>query len=193
MYLVGVPLLVVPFAIYNIVAFLMPGVSWNAPFLHVTLRSGADWPIAPGDVLLSFAILLLLVELVKLTRLGVRTWVDHTLSFLPVRRHDRRVRSGGAGRHPDILPSHRHQFRRLLRRAGVGLGAAARAGENCARTGTALRAVFATAAEPRPEPSFDADTARRAGRRAARSARSRQPSRSCLTCRVIFSYPAVRR
>jgi hypothetical protein len=82
MYLVGVPLLVVPFALYNIVTFLMPGVIWNAPFLHVTLRSGADWPIAPGDVLLTFAILILLVELVKLTRLGVRTWVDHGLSFL---------------------------------------------------------------------------------------------------------------
>ena len=82
MYLVGAPLLVVPFALYNIVAFLMPGVSWTAPFAHIALRSGADWPIAPGDVLLTFAILLLLVELVKLTRLGVRNWVDHTLSLL---------------------------------------------------------------------------------------------------------------
>jgi hypothetical protein len=82
MYLVGVPLLVVPFALYNIVAFLMPGVSWSAPFAHVTLRSGAEWPIAPGDVLLTFAILILLVELVKLTRLGLRTWVDHALALL---------------------------------------------------------------------------------------------------------------
>jgi hypothetical protein len=82
MYLVGAPLLIVPFALYNIVAFLMPGVSWSAPFAHVTLRSGADWPIAPGDILLTFAILLLLVELVKLTRLGVRNWVDHTLALL---------------------------------------------------------------------------------------------------------------
>jgi hypothetical protein len=82
MYLVGVPLLVVPFAIYNIVAFLMPGVSWSAPFAHVALRSGADWPISPGDVLLTFAILILLVELVKLTRLGLRTWVDHLLALL---------------------------------------------------------------------------------------------------------------
>ena len=82
MYLVGAPLLIVPFALYNIVAFLMPGVSWGEPFAHVTLRSGADWPIAPGDILLTFAILLLLVELVKLTRLGVRNWVDHLLSFL---------------------------------------------------------------------------------------------------------------
>jgi hypothetical protein len=82
MYLVGVPLLVVPFAIYNIVAFLMPGVSWTTPFASVPLRSGADWAIAPGEILVAFAILILLVEFVKLTRLGVRNWVDHGLSLL---------------------------------------------------------------------------------------------------------------
>ncbi len=82
MYLVGVPLLVVPFAIYNIVTFLMPGVNWTTPFVSVPLRSGAEWAIAPGEILVAFAILILLVELVKLTRLGVRNWVDHGLSLL---------------------------------------------------------------------------------------------------------------
>lgn len=82
MYFVGVPLLIVPFAIYNIVAFIIPGVSWGTPFTSVTLRSGAEWQIAPGDLLVAFSILILLVELVKLTRLGVRSWVDHLLSFV---------------------------------------------------------------------------------------------------------------
>jgi hypothetical protein len=81
MYFVGVPLLIVPFAIYNIFAFLIPGVNWGAPFASVTLHSGAQWQIAPGDILIAFSILILLVELVKLTRLGVRSWVDHLLSF----------------------------------------------------------------------------------------------------------------
>jgi hypothetical protein len=81
MYLVGVPLLIVPFAIYNIFAFLIPGVDWAAPFMSVTLRSGAEWRIAPGEVLVAFSILILLVELVKLTRIGWRSWVDHLLSF----------------------------------------------------------------------------------------------------------------
>ena len=29
MYLIGFPLLLIPFAIYNMIAFLMPGVSWT--------------------------------------------------------------------------------------------------------------------------------------------------------------------
>ena len=29
MFLIGFPLLVIPFAIYNMIAFLMPGVSWT--------------------------------------------------------------------------------------------------------------------------------------------------------------------
>ena len=82
MYFVGVPLLIVPFAIYNIFAFIIPGVSWGTPFASVTLRSGAEWQIAPGDLLIAFSILILLVELVKLTRLGVRSWVDHLLSLV---------------------------------------------------------------------------------------------------------------
>ena len=82
MYLLGAPLLLIPFAIYNIIAFLMPGVSWSTPFARVALRSGADWAIAPGEVLIAFAILILLVELVKLTRIGARSWVDHGLALL---------------------------------------------------------------------------------------------------------------
>jgi hypothetical protein len=82
MYFVGVPLLIVPFAIYNIFAFIIPGVNWGSPFGSVTLRSGAEWQISPGDILLAFSILILLAELVKLTRLGVRSWVDHLLSFV---------------------------------------------------------------------------------------------------------------
>jgi hypothetical protein len=43
MYLVGAPLLVIPFAIYNIIAFLMPGVSWSAPVTHLRLMSATSW------------------------------------------------------------------------------------------------------------------------------------------------------
>jgi hypothetical protein len=82
MYLVGAPLLLIPFAIYNIIAFLMPGVAWSAPFARIVLRSGAEWTIAPGEILIAFSILILLVELVKFTRIGVRSWVDHGLALL---------------------------------------------------------------------------------------------------------------
>ena len=34
MFLLGFPLLLIPFAIYNIIAFLMPGVSWTGALTH---------------------------------------------------------------------------------------------------------------------------------------------------------------
>jgi len=79
MFLVGFPLLVVPFALYNMIAFLI-GVGWNREIAHFAMMSGADWTLTPGDILIAFSILLLFVELLKSTRLSTRTIVDHLLS-----------------------------------------------------------------------------------------------------------------
>ena len=40
MFLVGVPLLVIPFAIYNVVAFTMPDVDWTKPLRPIHIVSG---------------------------------------------------------------------------------------------------------------------------------------------------------
>ncbi len=82
MFLIGFPLLLVPFAIYNIVAFLMPGVSWTGTLATVHMKSGADWAMSGGDVLVTLAILLLFVEMMKVVRIGRRTVVDHGLALL---------------------------------------------------------------------------------------------------------------
>jgi hypothetical protein len=82
MYLIGIPLLLLPFAIYNIVAFLMPGVSWTAPLTSVHLPSGADWTMSAGDMLIAFGILMLFGEVVKSTRIVLRTVIDHGLSLI---------------------------------------------------------------------------------------------------------------
>jgi hypothetical protein len=82
MYLVGAPLLVIPFAIYNIIAFLMPGVSWSAPLTHLQLMSGAEWTMSVGDILVAFTVLILIVEVIKFARIGTRSFVDHTLALL---------------------------------------------------------------------------------------------------------------
>ena len=82
MYLVGAPLLVIPFAIYNIIAFLMPGVSWSAPLTHLQLMSGADWTMSVGDILVTFTVLILIVEVIKFARIGTRSLVDHALALL---------------------------------------------------------------------------------------------------------------
>lgn len=82
MFLVGFPLLIIPFAIYNIIAFLMPGVSWTAASTTVHMVSGGNWSMSPGDMLVTLAILLLFGEMMKATRIGIRTVVDHALSLV---------------------------------------------------------------------------------------------------------------
>jgi len=82
MFLIGFPLLLLPFAIYNIVVFLMPGVSWTGTVAGIHMISGADWTMTAGQALVAFAILLLFGEMMKATRIGVRTVVDHGLSLV---------------------------------------------------------------------------------------------------------------
>ncbi|HXZ21480.1 MAG TPA: hypothetical protein VEH78_01790 [Pseudolabrys sp.] len=80
--MLGFPLLLVPFAIYNIIAFLMPGVGWTSALISIHMSSGAECSLSPGDLLIILAILLLFGEVIKSTRIGVRTVVDHALSLL---------------------------------------------------------------------------------------------------------------
>ena len=82
MFMLGFPLLLVPFAIFNIIAFLMPGVTWTGTVSTVHMVSGADWTMSVGDILIALAILLLCGELLKSTRIGIRTVVDHALSLI---------------------------------------------------------------------------------------------------------------
>jgi len=81
MFALGFPLLLIPFAIYNIMAFLMPGVAWTAPVTTVHMMSGQDWVLTWEDLLIAFAILLLWVEIIKSTRIGMRSVMDHILAM----------------------------------------------------------------------------------------------------------------
>jgi hypothetical protein len=82
MSMVGFPLLLIPLAIYNIIVFLMPGVSFSDPLVKLTLMSGAEWPVTLSDILLALAILLLLVEIIKGARPGSKFLTDHLLSLI---------------------------------------------------------------------------------------------------------------
>src|SRR6476660_967475 len=80
--MVGFPLLLIPLAIYNIIVFLMPGVSFTDPLVKLPLVSGAELPVTLSDVLLTLGILLLLAEVIKGARPGAKYLTDHLLSLI---------------------------------------------------------------------------------------------------------------
>jgi hypothetical protein len=82
MSMIGFPLLLIPLAIYNIVVFLMPGVSLAEPLVKLTLMSGAEWPLTLSDMLVTLGVLLLLSEIIKSGRPGAKYFTDHFLSLI---------------------------------------------------------------------------------------------------------------
>ncbi len=80
MFMIGFPLLIIPFAIYNMIAFLLPGIKWTQDMATIHMMSGADWTFTPGELLVSVSIIVLFFEMLKSTRLTTRTIVDHGLS-----------------------------------------------------------------------------------------------------------------
>jgi hypothetical protein len=57
-------------------------VTWAGVLTTVHMISGADWTMAAGDLLIALGILLLFGEMLKSTRIGIRTVVDHALSLI---------------------------------------------------------------------------------------------------------------
>jgi hypothetical protein len=82
MSMVGFPLLLIPLAIYNIIVFLMPGVSLSEPVARIGLVSGAEWPLNLSDMLLALGIVMLLFEVIKGARPGAKFLTDHLLSLV---------------------------------------------------------------------------------------------------------------
>ena len=82
MFMVGFPLLIIPFAIYNMIAFLLPGIQWTQEITRIHMMSGADWTFTPGELLIAASVIILFFEMLKATRLSSRTIIDHGLSTL---------------------------------------------------------------------------------------------------------------
>ncbi|HTM77399.1 MAG TPA: hypothetical protein VL133_07200 [Devosia sp.] len=79
------PLLVVPFVLYNIVAFLFMGGSpagWQNGLFLIPMVSGTPWAITAGDFLLVVALVCLFFEVLKSTRTGSSSIVEHMLSMV---------------------------------------------------------------------------------------------------------------
>lgn len=84
--LVNIPLTIAPLIVYNLVAFGLigsePGDPWILPVMTIELPSDARWTMLLGDLMLMVALLLLFFEIVKATRVGTASAIDHILSAL---------------------------------------------------------------------------------------------------------------
>jgi hypothetical protein len=84
--LAALPLMIVPFALYNVAMFGFIGLGgpeWlDGRIAQVTMVSGAAWTLSFGDLLIVLALALLFVEILKATRPGPFRPFDHMLSLL---------------------------------------------------------------------------------------------------------------
>ena len=70
-YLFAIPLLIIPFALYNIIAYLV-NTDFHQTLFTVPLISGHVMAVSTGDVLVLLGVLLLYVEILKSTRFSTR-------------------------------------------------------------------------------------------------------------------------
>jgi hypothetical protein len=81
MYLIAFPLLLIPFALYNMIAFLL-----NMPFTDtvfaIPLMREERLPVTTGDLLVIFGMLLIYIEVLKAARFASKSAMDYLLAFL---------------------------------------------------------------------------------------------------------------
>ena len=69
---------------YNVLIFGLGvgGADWTHAILTVNMVSGVQWTMTIGDLMILFGLLLLFFEILKATRIGRMSIVDHLLSTL---------------------------------------------------------------------------------------------------------------
>ena len=78
--MIGFPLLIIPFAIYNMIAFITP-MDWGTKLYSFRLMSGIEWAPTLNEAFLVFSLLMLMFEFIKSTRHG-KSLVEHFLGLL---------------------------------------------------------------------------------------------------------------
>ena len=80
MYLIAFPLLLIPFVLYCMVAFLLD-MDFTTKLFDVPLLAGRSMAVSTGDLLVLLGIVLLYVEILKATRMSSKAIMDHVLSL----------------------------------------------------------------------------------------------------------------
>ena len=77
------PLLVLPLLAYNIVVFLLFGnieAGWATTVITVPMVSGTSWSLSLADTFLVVSLVLLFIEVIKSTRIGTASMLEHMAS-----------------------------------------------------------------------------------------------------------------
>ncbi|HRD76654.1 MAG TPA: hypothetical protein PK264_12050 [Hyphomicrobiaceae bacterium] len=82
----SLPLMIIPFIIYNILAYTFSGTEADAVFrdrlFDLPLGGGRKWTFSKGDLVMLLVMLCLFFELIKSTWTGSSSLIDHGLSML---------------------------------------------------------------------------------------------------------------
>ncbi len=77
------PLLVIPFLLFNILAFTLFGgqpAGWANQLFQIRMVSGIEWSLTWGDLMLVIGLICLFFEVLKSTNTGRSSIVEHMLS-----------------------------------------------------------------------------------------------------------------
>jgi hypothetical protein len=88
--ILSIPWLIIAIVLYNMIAFSSswpaPGTGapnvFNEPLISFDLISGANWALTVGDLVTIITLGLLFIELIKATRTGGSSIVDHAFSMV---------------------------------------------------------------------------------------------------------------
>jgi hypothetical protein len=79
------PLLIISFVLYLIIAFVFfggrPG-DWANALFSIPMVSGAQWGVSSSDLIITLSIVLLFFEILKSTRTGTASVMEHMVSTL---------------------------------------------------------------------------------------------------------------
>ena len=82
--LANIPLMLVPFIAYNLVALGLVDATaadpWESVVMSMNMVSGETWVMSLGDLMIALGLFLLFFEILKATRIGSDTIIDHLLS-----------------------------------------------------------------------------------------------------------------
>ena len=82
--LAAIPLMIVPLIAYNLVLIGLIGggvAGLGSTITSLSMMSGATWTMSLGDLLIVVSLVLLFIEVLKATRTGSWSVIDHMLSM----------------------------------------------------------------------------------------------------------------